>query len=91
MNDIQTIYPHRKAGIKATFLPDGHLVLFDQSTELAHTLNPSGALVWEFCDGKTCLAEIAATIAKLTGRADAEQESVILVEELCASNLLACE
>lgn len=91
MEDTSKIYPRRRAGIKTTLLPDGHLVLFDPSSEWAHTLNQTGAIVWEYCDGQTCLSDIGKIIGELSNRSQATSESVALVQELQSYGLLTFE
>lgn len=55
----------RNDEIKTTLMPDGHVVLFNSKTEWAQVLNPVGALVWEFCDGSTSVADMVDEIAGL--------------------------
>ena len=85
------MYPLRNPAIKSTLLPDGYLVLFNTKTDWALTLNPSAALVWDFCDGAHSLPEIVAELAAATESADkavlkAEVES--LVQQLARDSLL---
>jgi hypothetical protein len=46
-------------------LPE-ELILFDQQTKLAHCLNKTAALVWNWCDGQTTVAQIATNISRQT-------------------------
>jgi len=43
-------------------LEDG-CVLYDEKTSQVYTLNTTAALIWEYCDGKTTIKEIADEIA----------------------------
>ncbi|MGH7192251.1 MAG: PqqD family protein [Candidatus Saccharimonadales bacterium] len=72
-------------------LPDGYIVLFNTKTEWVHTLNPCGALVWEFCDGSHLPDEIAAEIAALTGCANPaalQTEITVLINTLIEQGML---
>lgn len=55
----------RKSGLKSTLLADGHLVVVDESSDSALTLNPLGAAVWEFCDGTQSTKGIVAELQHL--------------------------
>src|SRR5688500_6603598 len=57
------MYPRRKADVKTSVLPDGHVVLFSDTRDWGHTLNPRAALIWEFCDGEHTVAEIVSEVA----------------------------
>lgn len=57
--------PRRNPEVKTTLLPDGYVVLFSTKTDWAHTLNPLGALVWEFCDGEHSVADIITELKEL--------------------------
>lgn len=49
------------------------VVVYDQISHSAHSLNQSAALVWRHCDGRTSIEEMATTISKAFGfPADAE-------------------
>ena len=54
--------PQRDPEIETSLLPDGHVVLVSHKTDWAHTLTPTGALVWEFCDGTNSVDEIVTRI-----------------------------
>lgn len=57
--------PQRNPEIETSLLPDGHVVLVSSKTDWAHTLTPTGALVWEFCDGTNSADEIVAKIQNI--------------------------
>lgn len=46
-------------GLEKTEVPDG-FVIFKADTEKVHYLNPSAAVIFELCDGRKNLADIAA-------------------------------
>ena len=85
------MYPTRNSDIKSTLLPDGHIVLFNTKTDWVHTLNPSGALVWEFCDGRHLTEEIVAELAAVTNSSDLtalKQQVSELIQLLCDQGML---
>ena len=49
--------PVKKSSILFKPLDDG-AVLFEPETELVHTLNPSAAFIWVYCDGSFSVGEI---------------------------------
>lgn len=53
----------RKQGLIVQELPDEVLV-YDASTDKAHCLNHTAAMVWKYCDGKTDAAEIAKSLSR---------------------------
>lgn len=86
-----TARPSRNAQIRTTLLPDGFAVLMNVKTDWAVTLNPQGALVWEFCDGEHSIASICAEVGKLLppGSEGAASDSIIgLIAELQESGLV---
>ena len=57
----------------------GETLVYDRSREKAHCLNPTAALVWRSCDGKTSRGEIAARLrAELDAPADEELVTLAL-------------
>jgi hypothetical protein len=59
------ICPQRDSNVLDELLADGSMVLFHPPTRQLLTLNPTGALVWDCCDGSHTEAEIVAEIAAL--------------------------
>lgn len=45
---------------------DEEVVVYDQDTDQVHRLNGAAAVVWRSCDGKTTVADMAATLASET-------------------------
>ena len=64
----------RKEGIIVKELPDEVLV-YDLDRDKAHCLNHSAAAVWERCDGRTTVAEIARAVEKRRARKSARSLS----------------
>lgn len=88
------MHPRRNPDVKSTLLPDGYLVVSSCKTDWAHTLNPVGALVWEFCDGSHDVSQIVAEVVDLlpSGQLENLEEQVSkFVSELTASGLLLLE
>ena len=54
--------PLRDSNVVDEWLADGSMVLFHTSTRQLVTLNATGALVWEHCDGTCAVAEIEAQL-----------------------------
>jgi hypothetical protein len=63
----QVVYPVRNPDVKAKLLPDGHVVLFSEKTDWAHTLTPLAGIAWEFCDGGHDIDEITSRVAQTAG------------------------
>ena len=53
----------RTEGLLVEELPHEMLV-YDTERHKAHCLNPTAALVWKYCDGRTTVQEIARLLAK---------------------------
>jgi hypothetical protein len=58
-------FPLRSTGLQSTLLPDGYLVIADPFSAQAVTLNPLGALIWEFCDGRHSIEDILVELTAL--------------------------
>lgn len=85
------MYPLRNPDIESKLLPDGYLVLFNTKTDWAHTINPSAALVWEFCDGRHTVADIVTELTAILQPADSGAlmaEVTNLVETLSREGIL---
>lgn len=54
--------PTRDPRVLDELLADGSLVLFHTGTRVLMTLNPTAALVWEYCDGRHDEATIVAEV-----------------------------
>jgi hypothetical protein len=63
---VEILYPKRRSDVKSILLPDGCLVIFDESTEFAHTVSPIGAMAWELSDGEHSTGDIVTEINELT-------------------------
>jgi hypothetical protein len=80
--------PRRKReGLVVQELSDETLV-YDLERHKAHCLAPVAAAVWEACDGKRSVADIAARAAERTGRAVAEEAVWLSLRRLGRARLL---
>lgn len=57
--------PKRKAEYTTRLLPDGYIAIVDSEHNQVHSLPPVGALVWELCDGKHSIKQIADEISEI--------------------------
>ncbi len=92
--EAKYVNPVRNPNVKSKLLPDGHVVLFAQDHDWAHTLSPLGGIAWEYCDGEHSVDEIVQFVAETAGvQSSTEFKSGItqLFEELCGSGLLTRE
>lgn len=77
----------RKAGLVVQEVPDEVLV-YDLDTNKAHCLNKTAAAVWQSCDGKNSISDIALIVGGRSG-ADVSDEIVWLaIDQLNENNLL---
>jgi coenzyme PQQ synthesis protein D (PqqD) len=84
------VRPLKSPDVYDEVLPDGGLVLYHSQRALILTLNPTAALVWEYCDGAHDVEEIAAQLRDVfPGAADAERDTRSLLAGLCEMGLIA--
>jgi|SRR5690606_32842524 len=77
----------RKEGLVVQEVP-GELLVYDLDSDEAHCLNETAAIVWNACDGKTSVSDIAAVVAA-TSKGDATDDLVWLaLDQLNERNLL---
>jgi hypothetical protein len=72
----------RKEGLLVQELPHEVLV-YDSERHKAHCLNPTAALVWKHCDGRTSVSEMARLLEKSLGTSALDEDVV-----WCALNQL---
>jgi coenzyme PQQ synthesis protein D (PqqD) len=58
--------PRIAQGLELNEVEDG-LIVYQESTERLHHLNPTAAIVFQLCDGSRDAAEIAIDVAELFG------------------------
>src|SRR5579859_903618 len=67
---------------------DDELVVYDEARDVAHSLNPSAALVWRHCDGRTTVPELT-NLLHTTLKLPADEELVWLaLDRLETAHLL---
>ena len=55
--------PLKSPQVSDELLADGSMVLFHTASRRLLTLNPTAALVWEYCDGSHSTAAIASAVS----------------------------
>ena len=85
--DEQLMPEARKEGLIVREL-SGEVLVYDRDRSKAHCLNSTAALVWQYCDGKTPVSQIARTIEGAMNVPVDEEIVWLGVEQLKKSNLL---
>ena len=83
--------PLRNPDVQSKLLPDGHVVLFADQNNWAHTITPLAGIAWEFCDGRHSLEQIVENVKEIAGLDSSNSikvEMSKLIEELYESGLL---
>jgi len=83
----QLIPEARKVGLVVQEL-SGEVLVYDRERNKAHCLNSTAARVWEYCDGKTSVAQIARAIE---GEINAPVDEDVIwlgIEQLSKTHLL---
>ncbi|AGY57687.1 PqqD family protein [Gloeobacter kilaueensis] len=93
MNPAQanSTHPQARSDVLGEFLADGSAVLFDPLTSVAHELNPTAALVWDWCDGEHSADQIVAAVEECfgTGGQDCRRDVYYFLAYLEGLGLLA--
>jgi Coenzyme PQQ synthesis protein D (PqqD) len=55
-------HPQRRADVNVRIV-DGEVVVLDRRSDLIHQLNPTASYIWDRCDGRSTVAEIASQLA----------------------------
>ena len=81
--------PKDRLGVESYIVPDGSCFLFDPASDASYTLDQLGALVWDFCDGRTTVDRIIHEITELLPNdADAPSRARLLLTEFAKEGLL---
>jgi len=80
----------RKNGLVVQEIPDEVLV-YDLSSNKAHCLNQSAALVWKSCDGNNSISEIAHLVGLQSGGSISDDFVWLAIDQLSENNLLEQE
>ena len=67
---------------------EAEVLIYDGRTHRAWCLNPSSACIWQLCDGRNTVGNIAAGAAKELGLAVTEELVLMTIEELQEKGLL---
>lgn len=59
--------PKRNSNIQTKLLPDGHVVIFSNNSDWAHTITPLAAIAWEYCDGEHSVDDIVSCVLEYAG------------------------
>ena len=71
------------AAVQDELLADGSIVLYHAETQRIVTLNPTAALIWEFCDGVHTVPMIASEVrAVFPAVANTEEDILRLLRDL---------
>jgi hypothetical protein len=82
--------PRRRDALETHLMPDGSALLYDPATSQAHTLNPVGSFIWEYCDGTLTPDQIAAELADALPEAPGiHAEALRMIAEFEAAGLFA--
>src|SRR3990170_4831482 len=83
------IYPMRRSDLSVRIM-EGETVVLDRHRRLIHQLNKTASYIWERCDGKSTVAEIANELAEAF-RIDvdgAERDTARVMRELESLGLI---
>ncbi|HKO60902.1 MAG TPA: PqqD family protein [Pyrinomonadaceae bacterium] len=67
---------------------EGEVLVYDLERDKAHCLNSLAANIWRYCDGRTTISEIAASLPHQEGTTVDDQVVLLGLEELRRSHLL---
>lgn len=57
--------PKARSGIETYIVPDGTCFLYDPASDASYVLDQVGALVWDFCDGRSTVSGIITELSSL--------------------------
>ncbi len=84
--------PQKSVCVHDELLPDGTMILLHSCKHELMTLNPTAAIVWEYCDGEHSPTAIAAEIREVfPDAANVEDEVLTLLQQLVEQNYLTDE
>jgi len=70
---------------------EGELLVINESTQEAHALNETAAIVFELCDGSTSRAEMAAEVARRSGLPADERVVALALTDLVDAGLVVSD
>jgi hypothetical protein len=84
-----TRQPRRLQGDRISIQPiEAEILVYDESTHRAWCLNPSSGCIWQLCDGRRTIAEIAAAARPALGPGVDEALVQLTLDELDDQGLL---
>jgi hypothetical protein len=81
-------YRARTLDLRITRTDDGSLVVYDESSDVTHVLNPAVAIVFDACDGSTTREEMARRVAAGTGLPEDDDVVLLALAHLLDAGLL---
>lgn len=88
MNGIHLRLPRARKSQLVTREVAGELLVYDRNSNQAHCLNPTAALVWAHCDGRTTIAKMAQLLEDEMKVPVANEVVWFALEQLNKSDLL---
>jgi hypothetical protein len=88
MNGIHQALPLARKSELVTREVAGEMLIYDRTSDEAHCLNPTAALVWANCDGQTTIAELARLLEAELKMPVADEIVWFALAQLEKSNLL---
>jgi hypothetical protein len=80
--------PKMAEGLDITETDDG-LIVYQESTDRVHHLNPTAAVVLEICDGTRTVEQIARVVGETFGLSEVpERETKACLEDLAREKLI---
>ena len=69
---------------------DGEVVIYDETDDSLHHLNPTASIIWQSCDGTVTVGEMAAEFAEAAGlpREQIEQDVKTAIRQLADAGLM---
>lgn len=87
-SDQSKIFPRGRNKQIVTQKVENEMLVYDLKTDKAICLNPTAFFVWQQCDGKTSIAEMAGTLDKKVQNGAGEDMVWLALKELDKANLL---
>ncbi|MFS8086714.1 MAG: PqqD family protein [Acidobacteriota bacterium] len=88
MNENHRTLPKARKSLLITREVAGELLVYDRKTDRAHCLNPTAALIWAHCDGKTTIAKMARLLQDEMKVPVGDEVICFALEQLGKSDLL---
>jgi hypothetical protein len=82
-------HPQKSAFVHDELLPDGSMVLYHASRQKILTLNTTGALIWECCDGAHTFSQIVSEVREVFPEApEIERDVATLLRQLFEQRMI---